>query len=469
MSTILIRPETIVTMDDAVGVLRGREILIEGCRIAAIGEDLESRLEAGSYQVIDAEGMIAIPGLVNAHVHMWQTVLRGLGVDWSAAEHHLHTQTEIVPVFSPEDMLAAELFGALNLLNGGTTTVYEWCHGNRTPDHSDAAIEGLTRSGIRSVFIHGTVKTLPLPSEPHFSLVPHPRDEAIRLRKAYGDAGSRLTLALGILGPEYSGLDVCAADFRLAADLDLWSSAHAHGRMPKVEGGYRRLLAEGVLRGRHNAVHMNSASDDELRVLADTGCSVTATAEAEIHHGIAREPVISRFARAGGTPSIGTDSEVNTRADMLETMRVSLLVQRLFNNIGRAAEAQGERPVIVNTLTRQSAIPPRVSPTARDALYWATMGNARAMGLEDSIGSLTVGKFADIALVRMGDLNIAPVLSPVEAVVSFATPANVDTVIVHGELVKRGGVMMAGSGAAASTDQLRNRADAIVRSIGYRP
>lgn len=178
----LIRNATIVTMDAGDRILERASLLFEGDRILAIGDTLEA---APDTVIIEAEGKILIPGLINAHIHMWQTALRGYGMDWTGIEHHLHMQTEFVPVFTPDDMQISQYTGALSLLNGGVTTVYEWCHGNRTPDHSDAAIAGLRDAGIRSLFIHGTVKTLPHEGETHFSQIPHPADEARRLRRLH--------------------------------------------------------------------------------------------------------------------------------------------------------------------------------------------------------------------------------------------------------------------------------------------
>ncbi len=459
MSRTLIKSATLVTMDPALGTIDKGDILIENGKIAAIAPDLSDRAEGAD--LIDASDMIAIPGLINAHIHMWQTAIRGFGVDWTGIEHHFHMQTEFVPVYTPDDIRAAEYFGALNLLNGGTTTVYEWCHGNRTPDHSDAAIEGLQQSDIRSIFIHGTVKTLPLPGQPHFSLVPHPRDEAVRLRKAHSADDGKLTIALGVLGPEYSPMEVCEKDFRLADELGLWSSAHAHGRKGKVDGGYVGLKGAGLLKGRHNAVHLNAATDEEILALLDTGCSITATSQTEINGG-SREPLIRRVAELGGTPSIGTDSEANTPADMMEAMRWSLLLQRLFNNLERDRKQTTEAVASTNAVSREKPLPPRISPSSYDALFWATMGNAKAFGLDHRIGSLTPGKMADIALIRTDGLNVAPAINPVDTVVSFSNPSNVDTVFVEGLAVKRNGILVRQTEVSAAARDLRERADRVL-------
>ena len=467
MARTLITNSTLVTMDDEFGILPAGDLLIEDGKIAAIGPDLAATVDPSSCEIIDGTDLIAIPGLINAHIHMWQTAVRGFGVDWTGIEHHFHMQTEFVPVYTPDDIRASEYFGALNLLNGGTTTVYEWCHGNRTPEHSDAAIDGLDKSGIRAKFIHGTVKTLPQPGQPHFSEIPHPREEAIRLRRIHNSDDARITLALGFLGPEYSPLEVCRQDFQLADELGIWSSAHAHGRPGKVPGGYIALQREGLLKGRHNGVHLNSASDEELRALLDNGCLITATSQTEIGSG-GREPLVRRVEELGGTPSIGTDSEANTPADMMECMRWSLIIQRLFNNIEKARKETVEAPASTNAVSREKPLPPRIKPSAYDALYWATMGNAKAFGLDHKIGSLTVGKLADIALVRRTGLNLAPAVSPVESIVSFANPSNVDTVLVEGKVLKRNGILVEQAAAERAAVDLRKRAERVLTESGAR-
>lgn len=465
MTKLLITSATILSMDDAIGALHKGDIYVEDGLIVAVGENLSATYLAADVAVIDATGMIATPGLINAHIHMWQTAVRGFGVDWTGIEHHFHMQTEFVPAYTPEDMHASQYLGALNLLNGGTTTVYEWCHGSRTPDHTDAAIAGLIESGIRSVFVHGTVKTLPLPGEPHFSRVPHPRAEATRLRNTYSSDDGKLTIALGLLGPEYAALDVCEQDFKLARDLDVWSSAHAHGKPGKVEGGYVGLAKAGFLYGKHNAVHMNSATDEELKVLVDNGCTVTATSQTEVNGG-GREPIISRIAALGGTPSIGTDSEANTSADMLEAMRWSLVMQRFFNAQAKAKAAQVETQASTNLVSREKPLPDRILPSAKDALYWATMGNAKALGLDHKIGSLSIGKQADIVLFTSKGINLAPAVNPFDAIVSFANASNVDVVVVAGEIMKRKGVLTQAAAATRAAEDISERARRILRETG---
>lgn len=114
--------------------------------------EIAPRIQADDAQVVDATGHIIIPGLVNAHMHTWQTALRGLAANWTLLEYFQKMHAGLATVFTPDDLYIATLVGSLNQLNCGTTTLADWCHNNPTPAHNDAAIAGLLASGIRAAF-----------------------------------------------------------------------------------------------------------------------------------------------------------------------------------------------------------------------------------------------------------------------------------------------------------------------------
>ena len=107
---------------------------------------------------MDAGDFIVMPGFVNAHQHTWQTGIRGVAGDWTLVEYIRQMHEGFGPRFGPEDIYLANLVGALNQLNGGVTTLFDWCHNNPTPEHTDAGLDGLEEAGIRAVFGHGTPK-----------------------------------------------------------------------------------------------------------------------------------------------------------------------------------------------------------------------------------------------------------------------------------------------------------------------
>ena len=180
----LIRGATVITLDRQ-GDLPEADILVAGDVIQAIAP----RIPADDAEVVPAAGCIVIPGLINAHLHTWQTALRGVAANWTLLEYFQKMHAGLATVFAPEDLHIATLVGALNQLNNGTTTLVDWCHNNRTPEHNDAAIDGLLRSGIRAAFFHGTPKPDPKPGETPFWETPHPRAE-VEARRHGATSGS---------------------------------------------------------------------------------------------------------------------------------------------------------------------------------------------------------------------------------------------------------------------------------------
>ena len=173
MTAFLFKDATIVTMDEGLGDFVKGDLLVDGDRIAAVGLDLASERA----ERIDAANRIIIPGLVNAHMHTWQTGLRGLASDWTLLQYFANVHRGLATLFGPEDLYYAQLLGGWNQIDCGTTTLGDWCHNNPTPAHTDAALDGLIKSQVRAVFFHGSPKPDPKPGQRHFSEVPHPRSE----------------------------------------------------------------------------------------------------------------------------------------------------------------------------------------------------------------------------------------------------------------------------------------------------
>ncbi len=419
MSDLLVRGATIVTMDAALGDLTG-DILVRDGRISGVGARLEA--PAGA-QVIDAAGMIAMPGFVNAHIHTWQTGLRGIAADWAISGYLRAMHAGLATLFRPQDIHVANLAGALNQLYCGTTTIVDWCHNNPTPEHTDAAIDGLAQAGIRALFLHGSPKPDPKPGQKHFSEIPMPRGEVERLRKGRFASPGLMTLGLAVLGPGFGVYEVARTDALLAREFDMIASMHVSGPMVAPDG-FERLGAENLLGPNFNIVHGNSLQDSTLKLLTDAGASFTVTAEVEMQMSFGK-PLTGRLRALGAPVSIGSDVESDMSGDMFAVTRMTLQGQRFVD--------------AMETIERTGKGPGEVSVTCREALRWATLDGARMAGLENEVGSLTPGKCADIVLLSATDPNMFPVIDPVASIVLQAGPGNVDTVIVGGQVRKRGG------------------------------
>ncbi|MEW6640335.1 MAG: amidohydrolase family protein [Pseudomonadota bacterium] len=446
MTRTLIKAATVITMDERLGDLAGADILIDGGRIA----DIRPGIDATDAEVVDGRGRIVIPGLVNAHMHTWQTALRGYAANWTLLAYFRRMHAGLATLFTPDDIHIATLVGAINQINMGTTTLVDWCHNNPTPAHTDAAVRALLASGIRAAFFHGSPKPEPKPGEPHFSEVPHPRAEVERLLA--GPLGARdglVSLGLAILGPHYSTLDVARHDFRMARELGLIASMHQGGGPAKTPGGWETLIAEGLVGPGVNIVHGNDLSDDLLRRFVDLGASFSVTPENEMiqGHGF---PITGRLLKLGARPSIGIDLESVLAGDLIGAARVALSTQRALDN-AQARQSRG-------------AIPDETTIPAREALRWMTVEGARMLGRDGEIGSLAPGKRADLVVIDADALNLFPVHDPVATVVMQTSLANIEAVMIDGTWKKRGGRLLV-AGLDALKTLLAQSGERLVRGI----
>jgi cytosine/adenosine deaminase-related metal-dependent hydrolase len=382
------------------------DVLISDGKIAAVGQNLP--VPAGT-TVLDATDRIVLPGLVDTHRHVWQAVLRSIAVDVDLPVYFNMVRQQIGPRFRPEDVRAANLLGALECLDAGVTTVQDFAYARAdriTPDgyvagesdfdYAEAALDGLRAVGIRAVF--------------GYLLTPEDTAAVRRTQALFGADTPLLSMAAASLGPSNQHLDAIIADWRLADDLGLPIVTHVASG-PVNERPIEVLREHGLLHSKILYVHGNSLADDELAMIGDSGgaVSITPAVEARLGHG---GPLIGRLREANVTTGLGVDVVTTVGGDMFGVIRAGLLTSYL---------APG----------------PHLTPS--DLLRMATLDGAKALGLADQVGSLKVGKQADVVLLRATDLNLACAHDPIGAVVSSAHAGNVDTVLVAGKLVKQNG------------------------------
>ena len=410
----LLRGGWLVTMVPGSKPVRG-DLLIEDDRIAAVGH-LDDVSDA---EVLDARDRIVMPGLVDTHRHMWQTALRTIACDWTLGQYFARMRGQLGGVFRPEDTFAATLLGMVEALDSGITTVVDWSHNLNSPEHADAAWDALQQGGGRALFSYGATNDQALRKD----VSPHTRDVA-RLRNGVAsDDRGRVTLGMAVRGPEFSTIETCVADWALARALGLPVTVHVGGGLRGAQGGVAELGGRGLLGPDTTYVHCNMLSDGELDRIAEAGgrASVSPEVEANMGHGRA---ATARLRSRGIPTGLSADVCTNVGGDLFGAMRVAIALQRGEDHA--AALARGD------TLGE-------VSLTAREVLAMATVDGARACGLDDRIGTLEVGKQADVLVLRADAPNLAPMSDPVGAVVHAAGTSNVDSVYVAGRPVKRAG------------------------------
>jgi cytosine/adenosine deaminase-related metal-dependent hydrolase len=444
MPRILIQDATVATMDDRLGDVRHADILVENDRIAAI-QPTGATFDA---DIIDAQGFIVIPGLVNAHMHTWQTALRGIGADWTLPEYLKKMHAGLATVFRPEDLYIANLVGALNQINCGTTTLVDWCHNNPTPAHNDAAIDALNQSGMRAAFFQGSPKPDPKSGDRPFWEIPHPRAELERLLKQ--GASALVTIGAAILGPHYSTMEVSRQDFEMARELNIVASMHQGGGPARTPEGWETLEREGLLGPNVNIVHGNGLTDSQIGRFCELGMSFSVTPEAEMTYGHGH-PITTRLRKFNRAPSLGVDIESAISGEMLTVARMALAMDRALDNADYRKETGR-----ISQISRVQA---------REALSWATIEGARMLRMEDRIGSITPGKQADLVMIDASALNMQPVHDAVATVLLQSSLANINSVMIAGQWQKRSGKLMAGNVSQHLT-QLRASGERILNAMG---
>ncbi len=411
----------VISMDKQLGNFRRADVLIEGTKIAAVGPDLD----VTDAEVIDASNMIVMPGLIDTHRHLWESILRNISADGVLANYFPDVMGILAPDYRPEDAYAGNLIGALGAIDAGITTMLDWSHIQNTPEHSDAAIRALQESGIRAVFGYGSPSTS-LPDWMFNSSLDHPEDVR-RLRTQYFSSEDQLmTLALALRGPEFTTMDVVRHDWALARDVGARITVHVGVAAYGFSGGVKRMYEEGMLGPDTTYVHCCTLSDEELKAIVDTGgtFSVSSAVEMTMQHGM---PPIDRILRLGARPSLSVDVETNAPGDLFTQMRAVFQCQRALVN---------QRAIYGGSIEGENLL------SVRDVLEFATIEGARANGLDHKTGSLTIGKEADILLLRTDLLNVTPLNDPIGAVVVGADTSNVDSVFVAGRAMKRHGQLL---------------------------
>jgi cytosine/adenosine deaminase-related metal-dependent hydrolase len=416
---LVIRNGFVVSMDADVGEIPNGDVLVEDGVIVEIGPGLE----VSGAEEVDATGMIVMPGFVDTHRHTWQTPVRGVLPSCTLDDYFAVMLGSVGGHYRPEDVHIANHAGALEALNGGVTTLLDWSHISNTPDHSDAAIQGLKDAGIRAIYAHG-VPTGTGENWWAFSDLNHPEDIR-RLRETYFSSDDGLiTLALAARAPGNTNFEVAKHDWELARDLGIRISVHVGMRLTEVHVNHVKNIHDiGLLGPDTTYIHCTDSTDEELDLIAETGgtASVAPYVEMLMGHG---PPPTGRLLERGVRPSLSVDVVSSVPGEMFTQMRTALV----FERIGAFTDTPDE--AFAPTLTH------------RDVLEFATIEGARACALEDKVGSLAPKKQADIVLLATNAINTAPVIDPIATIVVFADTSNVDSVFVAGRAVKRNGQLV---------------------------
>jgi cytosine/adenosine deaminase-related metal-dependent hydrolase len=410
----VIRGGHVMSMDPQVGDFARADVLVEGTKIVAVGPNLR----APGAGVIDARGRIVMPGFIDTHHHQFETALRSFladgllfndGKPHGAINYFDFILGKFAPVYRPEDVYINELVSGLSQIDCGVTTVHDISQIHHSPEHSDAAIQGLADARRRGVF--GYFESA--------GAVPgnqYPQD-ARRIKKQYfASEDQLLTMTMG--GEIYlPGFDVAWA---IGRELGIPVAAHIVGSFG-MGPTFDALAAAGQFGSDNLFIHMTGMSDLSWAKVQEAGAHVSLATPIEMimRHGM---PPILKTLSLGIAPSLSVDVECTLTADMFTQMRTTMALQRAFVN--QMALEQNNPPDLPELLT------------TRDVLRFATVEGASDLRLDHKVGTLTPGKEADIILLDAEAINVTPLNVVPGAVVSLMERSNVETVIVAGKVLK---------------------------------
>jgi cytosine/adenosine deaminase-related metal-dependent hydrolase len=365
---------------------------------------------------VDASRGIVMPGMVDTHRHMWQTAMRGYGADWTLTQYFVWYYLTHGKAFRPEDVHAGNLLSAIESLDAGVTTTVDWSHGLQTTQHADAAVDALQSVPGRFVLAYGNIQAGPW----EWSAAPEFRDFVSR-RFTPGDDLLGFAMAFDVTGdPEFPE----RAAFEVARDLGVPVTTHAGVWGATSDAGIRLMHDAGFCREDTVYVHAATLSDDSYQRIAATGGSVSVSTESEQSCGQGYPPTW-RLRDHDIPVALSMDTSVWWSGDLFSAMRSTIGADRSREHM--AAHATGD--TCTNSHLRVDQV-----------VEWATRGGAQALGLDGVVGSLEVGKKADVVLIK-NDASPAmfPLLNPYGHVVFQAQRGDVHTVLVDGRVVKRDG------------------------------
>src|SRR3984885_3971753 len=428
----LFKGGTIVTMDPTVPNLSTGDVLVDGGRIAAVGVNLQ----AGGAEVIDATGSIVMPGLVDAHHHMWLGVMRRMMPDVDDLFAYIDVVAgKLGAHYRPLDMYLSTKLTAVASLDAGITTIIDACHSSRSPAHTDAALDALDASGIRALHMVGAAM------DKQASTAHLPADLK-RLADNWNQGAGLVRVGLfGQLNLDW---------WKVARNLDMHILTEFIGDLAKLGPEFAK---PGVL-GPHNIFnHCTRVPQATWKLFADAGVNVTVNPRSDALFGFDDESFAYQQAIDHGlTPALGIDLDTAFGSDLFGEMHALFGQQRAAMRYRRFhGEANVPAPISVEAV-----------------LEAATVNGARAAGLERSIGTLTPGKQADIIMVRTNGVAVFPASNAVGAIVQAVERSDVDTVMVAGEVRKRAGKLVDVDVAKLTADVTASR-NYLLEVSGYRP
>ena len=410
MTSILIKNGTLVTMDAGNRIVRG-DLFIRGSQIVELGAT-----EQSADIVIDASECAVIPGFVQTHIHLCQTLFRGAADDLALIDWLKKRVWPMEAAHTAASIAASARLGIAELIKGGTTCALTM----ETVNHTSQVFQVVEASGFRAtvgkcMMDKGDEVPKPLQEKTSQSIA----ESLELLQRWHGQAGGRIRYCFAPRFAVSCTRELLEQVGRLSRAHGVMIHTHASENrtecaLVEAETGLRNInyLDSVGVSGRHVALaHCVHLTNEEVRILKSTGTNVAHCPSSNLKLGSGIAP-IAKLLEEEVSVSLGADGAAcNNRLDMFTEMRTAALLQKALHG-------------------------PEVLPASR-VLRLATIDGARALGLESEIGSLEVGKRADVAVVTLDQLHMSPEAEVISSLVYAGEANDVQTVIIDGRILMR--------------------------------
>jgi len=444
--TTLIKGADLLLMDPIGKEMKGADVILKDGKIAEIGMNLA----AADAEVIEANGMILMPGMIDGHRHNWQTIDSGRVVKTRPTgpegyDTYQHWKMRTIVCLTPEDNYLGEYVGGLMAIDSGVTAMLDYAHGQPTEDKAVAAAKGLKDSGIggwwtfqmgvsSSYKAGDTVSLAQADSERVATATEAHWKTVARIQKElFSDSSSNLQFGIAPAGGTGRSMKAVKEEYdRARATGAKMIACHIHkpskpfdaGIFGHKDSGVPDMKDAGLLGPDWHLSHANRLTAEELQMLKDTGGMIAATTVGEFPYmsSVHRGPSVHGRAReAGVAVGIGVD------------VSVALQQHDYFEQC---------RGAFWNLYLEPAGVKIASKYRSEDTLDFATALGAKAIRMGDVAGSITVGKRADLVLLRTDRIGFARQGTVADRVLNYATRSDVDSVWIGGVARKRNGAMI---------------------------
>jgi len=436
-SEYVIRNAYIVTLDRSSGDIPRGDIHVRDGSIVTVGQSVA----APGVAMIDASDMIAMPGMIDTHWHLWNTTLRNMQ---RAGKEYFPVKSAFVEHYTPQDHYRANRLALTEAINSGITTVTNFSHNIRSPAHADSELLAMQESGIRGRYCYG-------PSDPIAKDKTSDLADIKRVKEQWFGAsssfGGRVDLGMAMRGLRNVTEEAAAAEYRFAKEEGIPTIVHT-GASKHIFQSVAMLVKKGYVDRTTILAHWIGQTDADLEAVVKSGASVSLSPTSDLRtpYDTSLHEALFALRQKNVNLSLSLDSAMLANVSMFEQMATAWYV-----GVPWYDTSTEKQPFFEFT----------------DVLEMATVNGAKSLGIADKVGTLVPGKRADIVLVRRDGLNMTPIGEVHSALARVATVANVDTVIIDGRVLKRGGKLLGVDVATVvreaeeSSNELRKKAGGI--------